>query len=175
MLGILARRPCHGYELKSEFEALTGGLWELNIGQVYSTLERMRKDGLVELLEPESPGTGDDRKVYRITPSGQSELVNWLAMPPLKPRPLRDEVYVRLGLLLTQNPAAALELVEAQRRLYHLQMAYLTRQKLQLARSQSPARLQRELLLDAALLHTEADLKWLDTCEAKLRAGGESG
>ncbi|WP_342589488.1 PadR family transcriptional regulator [Symbiobacterium terraclitae] len=167
---MLAGRPRHGYELKTQFERLTGGLWELNVGQIYSTLERMLKDGLVVLEESE--GQGEERKVYRITEAGLEELERWLARPPLKARPMRDEIYVRLGLLVDKDPARALELLESQRRVYHLQMAELTRARIQLARAQGPDRLRQEMMLDAALLHVEADLKWLDNCEARLRARG---
>jgi hypothetical protein len=85
---------------------------------------------------------------------------------------MRDEIYVRLGLLVDKDPARALELLESQRRVYHLQMAELTRARIQLARAQGPDRLRQEMMLDAALLHVEADLKWLDNCEARLRARG---
>lgn len=168
ILGILARSPRHGYELKGEFDLLTGGLWELNIGQVYSTLERMRREGLVELDCDEE---GDDRKVYRMTAAGLRELQVWFQRPPLKPRPLRDEVLIRLGLLLEQEPARALDLVDSQRRIYHVQLAALTRQKLRLKAEPDSGveRLRQELLLDAAIQHTEADLRWLEACETKVR------
>lgn len=167
ILGILARGHRHGYELKTEFDSLTGGLWELNVGQIYSTLERMLKDALVALEEGDGPE--EDRKVYRITEEGLKELDLWLKRPPLKARPVRDEVFVRLGLLIDRDIAGALDLLESQRRIFHLQMADLTRQKIGLARAAGPDRLRRELVLDAAIFHVEADLKWLETCETKLR------
>lgn len=170
ILGILAERPCHGYELKSRFDELTGGFWDLNIGQIYSTLERLLKEGLVELAEGREQDA--ERKVYRITEAGLAELEQWLARPPLKARPVRNELYVRLGLLVDKDPARALALLESQRRVYHLQLAELTRAKIQAARAQGPERLRREMMLDAALLHVEADLKWLENCEARLRARG---
>lgn len=167
ILGFLARSPRHGYELKSEFDLMTGGLWDLNIGQVYSTLERMLKDGLVALDEADD-GT-EDRKVYRVTEAGVQELELWLQRPPLKARPLRDEVLIRLGLLLMREPARAIDLIEAQRRIYHLQMADLTRRKLAMREPPGPERLRRELVVDAAIAHTEADLHWLESCEQKVR------
>jgi len=130
----------------------------------------MLKDGLVALEEEAE--IGDDRKVYRVTAAGLAELELWLQRPPVKPRPVRDEVFVRLGLLMERNLQAALDLLDSQRRIYHLQMADLTRQKVALARVRGrPANLRQELMLDAALLHTEADLKWLDQCEDRLRGG----
>jgi DNA-binding PadR family transcriptional regulator len=170
ILGILARSDSHGYELKQAFDLMTGGLWELNVGQIYSTLERMRKDGLVSLSE--GGGGDEDRKVYRITPAGLEELEAWLCRPSAKPRPVRDELLVRLALLLERDPTAALALIDEHRRALHQQMMALTRQKLGLTRLQGQDRLRRELTLDAALLHAEADLKWLDACEEKLYAYG---
>lgn len=166
ILGILTQGPRHGYELKQEFDLLTCGLWDLNIGQIYSTLERMLKDGLVTLEEGE--GAGEDRKVYRVTTAGVQELEAWLDRPPLKAKPLRDELFVRLGLLITKDIKAALTLLDSQRRVYHLQMAELTRQKIQLLKAQGADRVRREIMLDAALLHVEADLKWVENCEARL-------
>lgn len=172
ILALLVERPRHGYELKTGFDTLTGGLWDLNIGQVYSTLERLRREGLVVLQE--GGVSGEERKVYRISPAGLNELEGWLEAPPLEARPFRDEIFVRLALLLDRDLPAALELIETQRRVYHLQMADLTRQKLAFARSQASDRHRRELFLDAALLHVEADLKWLETCEEKIRAWADS-
>lgn len=118
ILALLIERPRHGYELKTGFEALTSGLWGLNIGQVYSTLDRLRKEGLVALQEGD--GSGEERKVYQITLEGRNELEAWLEAPPLEARPFRDEIFVRLSLLLDRDLAAALELIETQRRVYHL-------------------------------------------------------
>lgn len=170
ILGILARGPRHGYEIKSEFDQLTGGLWELNVGQIYSTLDRLLKEGLVALEL--SDGAGEEKKVYGVTAKGLTELDTWLDRPPLKPKPVRDENFVRLALLRERDLEAGFALLESQRRVYHLEMADLTRQKVALGRSGAPDRVWQELLLDAALLHAEADLRWLDVCEAKLRTGG---
>jgi len=172
ILALLVERPRHGYELKTSFDALTGGLWDLNIGQVYSTLERLRREGLVALQEGD--GSGEERKVYRTTPAGLNELEAWLEAPPLEARPFRDEIFVRLALLMDRDLPASLDLIDTQSRVYHLQMADLTRQKLALARSRALDRHRLELFLDAALLHAEADLKWLETCEEKIRAWAAS-
>ncbi|CUU53592.1 Virulence activator alpha C-term [Parafrankia irregularis] len=47
LLALLAERPMYGYQLRAEFEARTGSTWPLNIGQVYTTLRRLERDGLV--------------------------------------------------------------------------------------------------------------------------------
>lgn len=146
------------------------------MGQVYSTLDRLVKDNLVEVEAADEPG--EERKRYRVTAAGLQALDLWLRRPPLKARPLRDELFVRLGLLLHRAPAEALPLIESQRRIWQVHMADLTRQKIGLSHlPPGPDRLRRELVLDAALLHAEADLRWLETLEAKLeryQAGGNA-
>ena len=174
ILGLLAKRPYHGYKLKTGFDDLTAGQWELNVGQVYTTLDRMIRDDLVAVEK--SDGSGNDRKVYRITEGGLEELESWLQFPPLRSRPYRSEVYVRLALQIERDLSAALDLIDTHRRVHHIQMADLTRQKLALARSQEQTdRLRRELILDAAIMHVEADLKWLEVCEDRIRARAQRG
>jgi len=85
--------------------------------------------------------------------------------------PARDEVFVRVGLLLGQNSGAIAALLESHRRVGQIQLAELTRQKMALGRGRGPAAVWQALLLDSAVLHTEADLKWLELCEHKLRGG----
>ena len=79
VLGLLAEEPLHGYEVKNRFEAMLGGTWEVNIGQVYTTLQRLERDGLVESDGSEEEGT---QKGFRITDDGKAELATWLRMPP---------------------------------------------------------------------------------------------
>lgn len=185
ILGVLARSPQHGYELKKRFEELSGGFWELNYGQIYSTLDRLERDGLVAVEVASGPGA-PERRVYRITQAGEAELRRWLAEPAERPRPLRDELFVKLAFLDRGDVAAALRLIAEHKRLYLQRMAALTRRKTRLAAARREAagppaagpaggvddRLIQELLMDAALFHAEADIRWLDHCEAKLRAAG---
>jgi len=134
----------------------------------------MLKDDLVAVEETDR--SSGERKVYRITDAGLEELESWLQFSPLQSRPYRDEVYIRLGLLMERDLSAAIDLIDTHRRVHHLQMADLTRQKLTLARSaKQPDRLRRELILDASIMHVEADLNWLDACEDRLRAYAQGG
>ena len=91
LLGILSRQPRHGYELKREFDDALGDFWSLNFGQIYTTLERLQADGLVEHQEV-SQHDKPDKKVYRITDQGLAEFYDWKtrAIKP-EPRSLRDE------------------------------------------------------------------------------------
>src|SRR5438876_4526948 len=95
VLGLLAEEPLHGYEVKNRFEALLGGTWEVDIGQVYTTLQRLERDGLVRPL-----GRRGDRGklLYELSASGREALDAWLAEPDLSPLPLHEEIYVKLVL-----------------------------------------------------------------------------
>jgi DNA-binding PadR family transcriptional regulator len=170
ILGILAQGPQHGYELKQSFEDASGGFWNVNYGQIYTTLDRLVADDLVDMtVEPGGEGRGHERKVYHITPKGLSEFREWLEEPVGKIRPLRDEVFVKLALLGSEDPEPALRLLREQRQLYLVHMAQLTQKKQALSRHTSDDAFMADLLIDAALFHAEADLRWLEHCEAKIR------
>src|SRR6516225_2245483 len=92
VLGLLSEEPLHGYEVKQRFEAMLGGSWEGNIGQVYATLQRLERDGLVE-----GAGERGDRGklAYRRSEQGRAALDEWLAEPDQGPQQLREEIYVK--------------------------------------------------------------------------------
>lgn len=165
LLGLLADRPRHGYDLKGAFEGLMGGSWELNIGQVYSTLSRLERDGFVtsELVPQDLV---PDRKVYALTEVGRKELEAWLTEPADGPVRLKNEVYVKLavGDLLGDDPA---ELLAGQRARYLQRLSELST----LADDEELDDRTR-LLVEGARLHVEADLRWLDLCEARLTEEG---
>lgn len=170
MLGILAERDLHGYELKSSFDEKVGDFWSLNYGQIYTTLDRLEKEDLVT-HDRQTQEKRPDRKIYSITPKGKQELADWLSTPVAKVRALRDEFFVKLVFMDKRNPAPVLELIEKQKALYLKQMNRLTHRKVELKKQ--PKRhdmLTTELLMDAGLFHAEADIKWLTLCESKIRA-----
>ena len=174
LLGILARKPQHGYELKRSFEQITGGFWELNYGQIYQTLDRLEQDGFVT-FSIEQEDNVPDKKVYEITQSGRSALSDWLDQPDPKPRPLRDELFIRLAVMSPYDVEPILDLLGAHYDLYMKKMAQLTRAKQQLkSRPEAPKTeaelLVEDLLIDVGLFHAEADIRWLEHCEAKLKA-----
>jgi DNA-binding PadR family transcriptional regulator len=93
ILGLLSQEPLHGYEIKQRFEDLLGGTWEVNIGQVYTTFQRLERDGLIQ---PDG-GRGDrGRLSYSITGEGRRAFERWLVEPAEHPQQLREDVYVKL-------------------------------------------------------------------------------
>ncbi len=176
LLGILSKRSQHGYELKRSFEQITGGFWELNYGQIYQTLDRLESEGFVTyttLQEDNVP----DKKVYAITEAGRGALQAWLAHPEPRPRPLRDELFIRLAVMSAGEVSPIFTLLEAHAQIYLAKMQTLTEAKTLLREAALtpvgaglPEALVEELLIDAALFHAEADLRWLEHCEARLRA-----
>lgn len=168
LLGLLARKPQNGYELKNAFDEIAGGFWDVNFGQIYTTIDRLVKDGLV--VSSAEGDEGVERKVYQITTEGIKEFKDWLDKPSAKIRPLRDEVFVKLAFMYPFDGDAILQLLAEQRQLYLAKMAELTSKKYLLTRNKdSRDILMTDLLLDAALFHAEADVKWIEHCEAKLR------
>lgn len=169
LLGILAEKDRHGYELKSRFDEKVGEFWSLNFGQIYTTLDRLEKENLVS-HDREVQERRPDRKIFRITAEGREELATWLSTPVGKVRALRDEFFIKLVFLDQSHPGAILELIERQKALYLKRMSQLTRRKLTLKKdSPNLEALTAELLLDAALFHAEADIQWLTLCEAKIK------
>jgi len=174
LLGILAEGDLHGYELKASFDAKVGEFWSLNYGQIYSTLDRLEKEGLVT-HDRQAQEKRPDRKIFSITPEGRNELAQWLATPVAKVRALRDEFFVKLVFMDKNHPAAILALIDKQKVLYLRHMNRLTQRKIALKTEADPGDLlTTELLLDAGLFHAEADIKWLTLCEAKMKAGGDN-
>lgn len=175
LLGILAEKDMHGYELKSRFDEKVGQFWSLNFGQIYSTLDRLEKENLVS-HDREIQERRPDRKVFSITPEGQEVLATWLSTPVNKVRALRDEFFIKLVFHDKSNPHIILELIERQKVLYLKQMNQHTHRKLALKKnSRNLEELTTELLLDAGLFHAEADIKWLTLCEAKIKEATGAG
>jgi DNA-binding PadR family transcriptional regulator len=169
LLGIISERERHGYDLKEAFESHVGEFWTVNYGQIYRTLDRLGSEGLVEWRE-EPQDKRPDRKVYRITPKGVRELRAWLTQPVAGPRPLRDELFVKLLFVNSENRDAILTLIDRQREVYLEQMQRLTERKFELSqRPDAASMLSTDLLMDAALFHADADIRWLEHCAQKLR------
>jgi DNA-binding PadR family transcriptional regulator len=169
MLGILAEKDLHGYELKSSFDEKVGEFWSLNYGQIYSTLDRLEKDDLVT-HDLQTQERRPDKKIYSITGKGRSELEEWLSTPVHKVRALRDEFFIKLVFMDRKDPGPILELIEKQKALYFKQMNKLTNRKVSLKTSEQGDSLTAELLMDAGLFHAEADIRWLELCAAKIKA-----
>ena len=91
LLSLLQPGPGYGYQLKTEFEAVTGGVWKLNVGQVYTTLDRLERDGLVDV-----DTSDDDQKSYTLTAAGREELGSWWEAIPAADPPPRDELMLKV-------------------------------------------------------------------------------
>jgi len=165
VLGLLAQRPRHGYELRAAFEAVAGGSenWELKPAQVYTTLARMEKSGLVTEQAVEQDG-GPEKRIYAITPEGVEELQAWFAKGTL-PEHHRDEFYLKLMLALISGAANPYRLIHVQRNYLYRELHAITSQR---TRADAGHELAKILLLDKAAMHLEADLRWLDMTEARL-------
>jgi DNA-binding PadR family transcriptional regulator len=171
IMALLAEEPAHGYQLKTDFERRTNGSWALNIGQVYSTLQRLERDGLVEAVEqPEAdganPGRVHDRTDYRLTVRGRDELDRWFATPVIPEGPARDELTIKVLLAVAASDVDVTEVLQRQRTASVAQLQALTRRKAQADPERDLAWL---LLLDALIMKTEAEVRWLDASEARIR------
>src|ERR1700679_918741 len=93
LLALLSEGPKYGLQLRQEFEARTGEVWPLNVGQVYTTLQRLERDGLVE---SDDDAEGGPQKGFRLTHEGQAELDEWLRTPPDLSSPPRDELVIKV-------------------------------------------------------------------------------
>jgi len=165
VLGLLAQRPRHGYELRAAFEAVAGGSenWDLKPAQVYTTLARMEKSGLVSEQAIEQDG-GPEKRIYAITPDGEKELRAWFAEDAL-PEHHRDEFYLKLMLALISEAANPYRLIHIQRNSLYRELHAITNQR---TRADAGHELAKILLLDKAAMHLEADLRWLDMTEGRL-------
>lgn len=170
ILGILKEAPRHGYDLKNIFDEQIGNFWNLNYGQIYTTLDRLKKEGLVHCTEEEQESR-PDKKVYYISPKGIRELARWLQEPITKPRPLRDELFIKLLFMSREDPDPVLQLIEQQTQVYMEHMRDLTDSKYCLTKNGiNKNNIMSDLLMDAALFHAEADVRWLRHVEAKIIA-----
>jgi DNA-binding PadR family transcriptional regulator len=169
MLGILAEKDLHGYEIKSSFDEKVGDFWSLNYGQIYTTLDRLEKDDLVT-HDRQAQDKRPDRKIYSITRKGKKELEEWLSTPVNRVRALRDEFFIKLVFMDKNDPAPVIDLIEKQKALYLKQMNHLTYQKVALKKkARDNDTFTTELLMDAGLFHAEADIRWLTLCESKIK------
>ena len=165
LLALLGDGPSHGYQLKTGFEAATGGVWSLNVGQVYTTLERLERDGFVASEE------ADGQRSYRLTEDGVGELGAWWESTPEDEPPPRDELMLKVLLAIMHGREHALEVITRQRSA----LMTLLQQRQRGARrgrgSGAPS-LAAALVSDALVVRAEADLRWLDLCEQRIQAEG---
>jgi DNA-binding PadR family transcriptional regulator len=166
LLALFADGPKYGYQLRTEFEARTGGSWPLNVGQVYTTLERLDRDGLVA-----AEGVNDEgRTIYAMTGAGRSALMTWFFTPVAEVDRPRNELAIKLLMAATTEGVDVPGVVQRQR----TESMRLLRDCTSLRRDADAADdLAGMLLLDNVIFALEGELRWLDHVEATvLRRGG---
>ncbi|GAA0903861.1 PadR family transcriptional regulator [Streptomyces thermoalcalitolerans] len=163
LLALLARGPAHGYELKQDLEQLLGSAYpQPNIGQIYVTLGRLEKSGLIEGEEVEQTGR-PNKKIYRLTDAGREAVSAWFQKPEDEPR-VRDEFFLKLALAPQTGLADQIALINKQRRQYLNTMRQLSK----LAAAEDRDNRIAHLLIEGAMLHLQADLDWLERCQEEL-------
>ncbi|WP_026208797.1 PadR family transcriptional regulator [Catelliglobosispora koreensis] len=158
LLALLERGSRYGYQLRAEFEESTGGTWPLNVGQVYTTLGRLERDGLVRGM-PESDG---GQRPYEITDAGRAELALWFATPLSQADRPRDELAIKLALAITTPGVDVRAVVQTQRSATMRSLQEFTKLK------QAGGELPWLLVLEAMIFQCEAESRWLDHCESAL-------
>ncbi|MFD3685548.1 PadR family transcriptional regulator [Nocardiopsis sp. NPDC058631] len=177
-LALLSHGPKHGYQLRAEFEARTGGTWPLNIGQAYTTLQRLERDGLITAVRD---GAAEAPERYVLTGPGHDEVESWWRSPVTRGAPARDELALKLALAVTTPGVDVDALVDAQRAETLRGLQDYTRLKRtgghRAAEEAEPDEdLAWHLVLDALIFAAQAEMQWLDHVEARLsRAAGRRG
>ena len=162
MLALLSEGPKYGLQLRQEFEARTGEVWPLNVGQVYTTLQRLERDGLVESDDAAEEGP---QKTFRITPEGGRELEEWLRTPPDLSSPPRDELVIKVLVALRVPGVDIHEVLQVHRRHLVRLMQEWTRLKEYVADRD----LGFALVVDAELFRLDSVIRWLDATEGRIR------
>lgn len=160
ILAILDEGPGYGLQLKNEFEARTGSIWPLNVGQVYTTLARLERDGLVR------QAANGDEKVYEVTREGRARLHEWFEEPLDRKAPGRDELVLKLIMAIGREAASVGEVIQAERKSAIRQLQDYTRLKRD---ADADTDLGWLFLLDSLIFQTEARVRWLDACESRIR------
>jgi DNA-binding PadR family transcriptional regulator len=163
VLAVLRRGPAHGYNVKHEYDSWFPDARPVGFGQVYSTLARLQRDGLVEIAET-CAGGGPERTVYTITPAGEERLSAWLAEPAPGDSPYGDEI-VRKTVAALRTGAAPNDFLARQRTAHLRRIRELTSVA---PEAEEASRLAR----DHMVAHLDADLRWLDLAVDRIAAGG---
>jgi len=162
LLALLSEGPKYGLQLRQEFEAKTGEVWPLNVGQVYTTLQRLERDGLIESDDTEEEGP---QKTFHLTDEGADELQEWLRTPGDDSAPPRDELVIKVLVALTVPGVAVDEVLQVHRRHLIQLMQRYTRLKQDAAADDVGL----ALVADAEIFRIEAQVRWLDAADVRLK------
>jgi DNA-binding PadR family transcriptional regulator len=167
LLALLTEGPKYGLQLRQEFEARTGEVWPLNVGQVYTTLQRLERDGLVE----SEGGDEGPQKAFHITGDGHHELDSWLRTPPDMSSPPRDELVIKV-LVATRVPGVDVgDVIQVHRR--HL--VELMQQWTRLKEDAPESDINFILVLDAELFRLDSVIRWLDAADGRIKRAASDG
>jgi DNA-binding PadR family transcriptional regulator len=166
LLALLSEGPRYGLQLRQEFEARTGDVWPLNVGQVYTTLRRLERDGLVAPVATDEADAEDGpQRAYRITDGGRRELASWLETPPDATQPPRDELLIKVLVAASVPGFDVHDVIQVHRRhLVQLMQRYTA-----VKADAPPEDVALALVVDAELFRIEAAVRWLDSADARLR------
>ena len=162
LLALLSEGPKYGLRLQQEFEERTGEVWPLNVGQVYITLQRLERDGLVG---SDTEGKAGPQKRYVITPAGGAELDGWLRTPAGDVPPPRDELVIKILISLRVPGADVHDIVQVHRR----HMIELMQRYWRLKAEAAEDDIGLALIADAELFRLEGIVRWLDAADVRLR------
>ncbi len=165
LLALLAEGPKYGLQLREEFEARTGEVWPLNVGQVYTTLQRLERDGLAESDEAAQDGP---QKIYRITADGEAELAGWLRTPPDMASPPRDELVMKVLVAMRVPGTNVHDVIQVHRRY----LVELMQQWTRIKEAEAESDLNLALVVDAELFRLDAVIRWLDTADGRIKRAG---
>ncbi len=166
LLALLAEGPKYGLQLREEFEARTGEVWPLNVGQVYTTLQRLERDGLAE----SDDAAQDDQqktpqKTFRITADGEAELAGWLRTPPDMTAPPRDELVMKVLVAMRVPGTNVHDVIQVHRRY----LVELMQQWTRIKEAEAESDLSLALVVDAELFRLDAVIRWLDAADGRIK------
>ena len=162
LLALLSEGPKYGLQLREEFESGTGEVWPLNVGQVYTTLQRLERDGLVESDDTTEVGP---QKGFRITAAGAEELAEWLRTPPDLSSPPRDELVIKVLVALRVPGVDVHDVLQVHRRY----LVELMQQWTRLKEDEADYDLSLALVVDAELFRLDSVIRWLDSADGRLK------
>jgi DNA-binding PadR family transcriptional regulator len=164
LLALLYQQPMHGYELGKQLTLAVNAEWDVKPGQIASTLQRLKEANLVD-YRVEETDDAPDRKVYFITEEGEQELETWYLTPEVRDYKLGDTFYIKMVLSLLRAPVEPEQVMMSQRRELYQQLHNVTELRQQ---ANPQTQLPWIMLLESAIMHLEADLRWIEMCEARL-------
>ena len=166
LLALLSEGPKYGLQLREEFEARTGEVWPLNVGQVYTTLQRLERDGLVE--SDDASGDGREKtqqNIFRITAEGQQELAGWLRTPPDMSAPPRDELVMKVLVAMHVPGTNVHDVIQVHRRY----LVELMQQWTRIKEAEAESDLSLGLVVDAELFRLDSVIRWLDAADGRIK------